>query len=359
MARITGNKGEWSELYAFIKLLSTGMLYAADENVNRIDNIYFPVLKILRSETDSLDMEYVIRSKDGSVEVHWQNTVVRTLSRDQLNTMASYLYRSIIAGGKRAFEISGADMIMDELACTKIAAPSSDKTDITLQIHDINTGYEPVCGFSIKSELGNPPTLLNASGATNFVFKITGINDSEINRINAIDTPTKIIDRINAIKQSGSMEFQHVKNEKFSSNLMFIDTYMDDIIAKMLIDYYEGNASTCKTLVMRLENKNPLGYPRRGVYTYKFKKFLCAIALGMTPAREWDGDDEANGGYVIVKDDGDVLAYHIYNRNAFETYLLNNTKLERGSTSRHGFASIYKDTDGEKYINLNLQIRFI
>lgn len=68
-------------------------------------------------------------------------------------------------------------------------------------------------------------------------------------------------------------------------------------------------------------------------------------------------DSEFWHGYVIVKEDGDVLAYHIYNRGAFETYLLNNTKLERGSTSRHGFASIYKD-NGKYYINLNLQIRF-
>ena len=53
----------------------------------------------------------------------------------------------------------------------------------------------------------------------------------------------------------------------------------------------------------------------------------------MMPSKEWDGQYEANGGYVIVKEDGDVLAYYIYNRGAFETYLLNNTKLERGSTS--------------------------
>ncbi len=39
--RITGNRGEWSELYALIKLMCTGRLYAADENVNRIADTYF------------------------------------------------------------------------------------------------------------------------------------------------------------------------------------------------------------------------------------------------------------------------------------------------------------------------------
>ena len=78
----------------------------------------------------------------------------------------------------------------------------------------------------------------------------------------------------------------------------------------------------------------------------------------MVPAKSWDGHDEANGGYIIVKEDGDVVAYHLYNRSAFETYLLNTTKFERGSTTKHNFASIYK-IDGNMYIDLNLQVRFI
>ena len=77
--KLTGNKGEWSEFYAFVKLLSTGKLYAADEKVNRMDDVFFPILKILRSEEKDLDMEYVISSEDGSVEVHWRADVVRKL----------------------------------------------------------------------------------------------------------------------------------------------------------------------------------------------------------------------------------------------------------------------------------------
>lgn len=132
---------------------------------------------------------------------------------------------------------------------------------------------------------------------------------------------------------------------------------MEDIIASMLLDFYQNKALDCKSLVGLIEEKNPIGYPRKGFYEYKFKKFLCSVALGMMPSKEWDGHDEANGGYVIVKEDGDVLAYHLYNRNAFETYLLNNTRFERGSTSKHGFAVIYR-SEGKYLINLNLQIRF-
>jgi len=353
--RITGNRGEWSELYALIKLMYTGKLYAADENVNRIDDIYFPILRILRNPETPQQVDFIIHEND--VDILMSGVNVSSIDKDHLSKMVRLVYDGIVLGSDRSFEIEGAQDAMENMHIDRISASSADKTDITLQIHDIHTGYDPICGFSIKSELGNPPTLLNASGATNFVFEIKGITDEDMERVNNISTKTKILDRISDILSHGEMKFVHAINENFSSNLMLIDSYMEDIIASMLMDFYQNKASDCKSLVELTEEKNPVGYPRKGFYEYKFKKFLCSVALGMMPSKVWDGHDEANGGYVIVKKDGDVLAYHLYNRNAFETYLLNNTRLERGSTSRHGFAMIYKNED-KYFINLNLQIRF-
>lgn len=34
--KMSGNKGEWSELYAFMKLLSQGRVYAANEKVEKL-----------------------------------------------------------------------------------------------------------------------------------------------------------------------------------------------------------------------------------------------------------------------------------------------------------------------------------
>ena len=31
------NKGEWAEAYTFVRLLGEGQIYAADENLNKID----------------------------------------------------------------------------------------------------------------------------------------------------------------------------------------------------------------------------------------------------------------------------------------------------------------------------------
>jgi len=65
----------------------------------------------------------------------------------------------------------------------------------------------------------------------------------------------------------------------------------------------------------------------------------------------------ATGGYLIVKENGDILCYHIYNSNQFEDYLFANTKLETASSTRHDFGKIYED-NGQIYFKLNLQIRF-
>ena len=58
--RMSGNKGEWSELYAFMKLLSQGRVYAANEKVEKIDEVYYPILKIMREETRGEVIDYVI-----------------------------------------------------------------------------------------------------------------------------------------------------------------------------------------------------------------------------------------------------------------------------------------------------------
>ena len=91
---------------------------------------------------------------------------------------------------------------------------------------------------------------------------------------------------------------------------------------------------------------------------HKVKELLTNIALGMVPNTLWTGDYEATGGYIIVKDDGDVVCYHIYNQNAFRNYMLANTRFDTPSKSRHGFGSIYEEF-GEQKIKLNVQIRFV
>ena len=55
---ITGNKGEWSEAYVLLRLLAQGRMYAANEHLEQIDSMYFPIIKILREEIKDRKYEY-------------------------------------------------------------------------------------------------------------------------------------------------------------------------------------------------------------------------------------------------------------------------------------------------------------
>jgi len=353
---ITGNKGEWSEMYALLRLLADGKLFAADEQLNRINGMFFPIMKIIREETLGTPYEYRPNTNNGEIEIYLNDRQLLHLPVVVFDAEASHLYAQVNTNSG-AFEVARTEAFIRSIHITKLKAPSVDKSDINIQIHDVNTGFENVVGFSIKSELGSPPTLLNAGKTTNFIYSVEGLKSEYISQLNAIDTRTKIIDRMRAISEAGGrLVFEKMANDTFRDNLIMIDSQMPSIVAEMLLGYYTESSADCAGLADYVSRTNPLSRSA-DFYKHKIKEMLCAIALGMKPATSWDGTDEASGGYIVVKTNGDVLSYHIYNRDAFRGYLLNNTKLERGSTSRHDFATLYKE-NGKIKIKLNLQIRF-
>src|SRR5690554_5314323 len=253
---------------------------------------------------------------------------------------------------------------MQSINCISLKAGSSAKTDISIIVHDQRTNQHPTLGFSIKSQLGSPSTLLNAGKTTNFIYKIVGANlsENEIEQINSIDSRSKIKDRIVEIQNKGG-RFEFIKTERqiFSNNLVLIDSLLPEILSQIVFDFYSSESSHLTDLVKKTADKNPLKFDienEHKFYEYKIKRFLTDVALGMMPSKVWTGQYDATGGYLIVKENGDVLCYHIYNRNEFENYLFNNTKLDTASSSRHGFGEIY-EANGDLYFNLNLQIRFI
>lgn len=359
MANTSGNKGEWSEIYTFIKLLNDGRIYAANENLQRMsETMYFPIIKIRREETKGEVLDYCTGEK---IKIYHNDSFIKEIELSDLSEQSEFLYNEMFSKTKGNLKLEGMgdfNDFLNNIFVTKIKAGSGQKADIIMEIIDINTGFRPLAGFSIKSQIGSPSTLMNASGATNLIYKINGINDDIMEEINAINTKEKIIDRFTKLYSiAETVEFYDVKNTVFRDNLEMIDSKMPDILAFAMVYRYRDNIKQYKDIVNLLCQNNPMNYHNREIYRYKFKKLLCASALGMLPATQWNGVDEANGGYIIVKSDGDILAYYLHNRNAFEDYLLRSTYLETGSTSKHGFATIYKD-NGEYFINMNVQIRF-
>lgn len=256
------------------------------------------------------------------------------------------------------------EAFMNRIYCHALKAKSSDKTDIRIILHDRRTKINSEMGFSIKSQLGGDSTLLNASKATNFNFKIEGtsLSDEDIAKINSLNpTRNKVIERYKAITKKGcKLIFDKVDNSTFRNNLIMLDGDLPSIIANLLLEQLNSGVSTLKELVEQITETNPLGYDTEQAspfYAYKIKHLLTSAALGMMPATAWSGKFDANGGYLVVKKDGEILCYHFYDRNRFEDYLFSNAYLERSSTSRHEYASIIKENDGTLSFKLNFQVR--
>lgn len=356
---ITGNKGEWSEIYALFKLLGDKRLFLGNKDIEKLEGLVYPIIKVLRSENNG-NFEYSIQDE---IIIISGNEQVLKIPIEEFKVKALFLLNAIKENRERTFSVPEIEEFMQSINCISLKASSSAKTDITIVVHDQRTNQEPTLGFSIKSQLGSPATLLNAGKTTNFIFKISGADFSknEIENINSISTRSKIMDRIAQIQSKGC-KFEFVKTERkiFSNNLVLIDSLLPDILSQLVFDFYSSEFSHLIDLVNLTASKNPLKFDienEHKFYEYKIKRFLTDVALGMMPSQVWTGKYDATGGYLIVKENGDVLCYHIYNRNEFEDYLLNNTKLDTASSSRHGFGEIYEENGG-LYFNLNLQIRF-
>lgn len=355
---IAGNKGEWSEIYALFKLLGDKKLFSGDSSLNKVENLFYPILKIIRKESDG---EFIYEINGDLVIVSGEKEKLRIPVKKFTEQAVKLL--EIIKGSTGVFSIPETEEFMKAVNCQSLKAKSSSKTDIVIVIHDQRTKQTPELGFSIKSQIGGDATLLNAGKSTNFIYQISGFTPStnDIKTINEIDTKSKIKDRLEAIKKAGGkLIYKNLEQDIFRNNLILVDSLLPEIISEIIILFYTSTYSSIDELLDLITKSNPLNYDTKfshTFYEYKIKRFLTDVALGMTPSKVWTGIYDATGGYLIVKEDGDIICYHIYNRNHFEDYLFKNTKLETPSSSRHDFGKLYKE-NGCLYFKLNLQIRF-
>ncbi|KAB0444477.1 HpaII family restriction endonuclease [Lysinibacillus fusiformis] len=393
------NKGEWSEPYVLLKLLAEGKLYGADANLEAIPNLFYPLINILRFEAGTkYTYEYENYSFEDSTNisiVDGQNNTLVSIPIKDFKEKALALFEEIKKGNGTFSVSKEIDDFLNTIEITRKAEQSTKKRDITIVVHDEQTGNTPELGFSIKSKLGGPATLLNAGHTTNFIYKFEGgtsITETDLKNIN-IDpvatmkekakgkTPSEktIKDKakygyepldklkntgeiINQMEKRGySLKFLKTENEIFQGNLEMFDSNFPFLLSDILISNAKKECGNQIDDVLKfVEEKNPLNYNLKNkhpMYSYKIKNFLTDASAGLMPSIVWEGTYDANGGYIIVKSDGELVCYHIYNRNEFQDYLVKNTYLEQGSRFKHGFGFVYRQED-ELYINLNLQIRF-
>lgn len=269
-----------------------------------------------------------------------------------------------------------------------LKASSKDTPDIWLDMPDArNTSNKPL-GFSIKSRLSSHlPTIFNSSGASNIIYEITGdVTDEKISELTKMvlahgpsgkgpefvypNYPLRIetfkdmglslkYHSAESLRRSDNGSIQFKGEDTFEKNLLMIDYCMPQILADMTAEAYFNGVMNISDLVEILNKKDRFGVKPSDSYPFYKKKvqdMLVAMTTSMTAGKIWDGTEGTNGGLIIVKEDGDIVCYHIFDRNDFREFLLNNMKFEYPDNSRYFSTGIVCD-HGRYFMSLNVQIR--
>lgn len=138
---LSGNKGEWSEIYVFLKLLAEGKLYAADANLKAIPDIYYPIIKILRQEATS-EREYVLNGNISIIDGGTKN-VLLTIPVADFIQKSEQLFSSLKTTKGRSFKLPTIETFLSRINVNSLTALKTDKADIKLIVHDLNTGLQP------------------------------------------------------------------------------------------------------------------------------------------------------------------------------------------------------------------------
>ncbi len=366
--RPSANRGEWSEVYVFFHLLGNPYLLPCDENLTpQNDALPLPITAILRGQDNKKrpllysymgDESRIWRMKAGEQEL--DSSIHADDSRSEAEKLLNTLLLSTKKDGgatTNGLTCPDADSFLLRLGHASRKAASENKEDIILTLDDIRAGRarKPKCGFSIKSYIGGAPSLLNSSkDNTNLLFRVDGVPTEDIADFNRL----KLGKLLDTVKERGcSLHFEKLCGVQLEENLLLVDTCMPQLLGELIKVHYEEKIPDIKAATERIAVLNPLHLPRTDVYEYKVKKMLEAVSLGMTPAKCWKGTENANGGFIIVTPNGQIVSYHLYDRNIFLEYVYQSTFFEHPSTSRHQYGKLFCDDKGV-YMKLALQIRF-
>ncbi len=343
----SGNKGEWSESYTFLKLLAYPLISAGTSDLTFVPGKYYVAKKVavpFSSEglTEFLPLAETFRVGDSAPGV--------SLSRIK-SALPQFL--SEIQSGKGTFEIPLISDLFREMGLTSFKAASGQKMDIYLTLPSLGGGQDLNLGFSIKSQLGSASTLFNASGATNLDFEVS-------------DQTVKLGDFKELKYHEGRALLRSIgtrlipmgpQNPAFLSNLEFFGSdfprKLASLVESAFMDEQTGTSLLENVQIWAAANGGQLAENK---VVFQLKNFLRAVALGMRPATNWNGDLEGYGGYIVVTKSGELLCLHLENDDEFKNYLLKNTKFD---FPKDELFSRPRTDSGKLVFPVNFQIRFL
>lgn len=380
MATLSYNNGEWAEVYIFFKVIADRKLYTADASFNPIKDVYLNILGVIREETKGKVYNY----KTGEdVTILLNHQPVGSVPVSEFVKYKDILWKLLEENTQTTFSSDEIEFFLNSIHIYNPKSPArivskfcGGTVDIVMETQD-RSGVNRILGFSCKSDLRASSTLLNASGDnTNFVFEVTGpMDDEKMDHFNHIFKQTirkgKKCDDI-----ATSERMQYLK--EIGCNLVYADTAkqlaktnlikcggmeMPLIVGGMLKTFYFENLSkgtSMEDCIDYLAKNDIAGYgfeDLKETYHNKIAHLLLCTFTGMRLGSVWNGRQAVNGGYIVVKNNGDVVAFHSTIADEFKDFLVAKIFMESPSHSRHKDMVIYKKDD-KYYLKLALQLRF-
>ena len=343
---IKRNKGEWSEQYILLKLLYQKEIPFGDPYLSPLPQ-KVKLLSLLKL-TDSHSIHILPNSRIAIIDESTHRPIKTLVISDVFTEKDLNQIRDLIMLGEgRSFSAPAniIHRIFSHLGIKNEKAQGNSKIDIYISFSHKGQIYErePV---GLKSYLGNPPTLVNASKATMFKYKVGGLGQD----INAIKKKLKGYKQKSLIQEilvsGGKIKFVCVKDKIYKTNLIKVDSLMPNLIGKILLDYFSSKGNTKISDLIDSE-----------INKIHIKRFLLESLLGILPHSQWNGKRIANGSIELSRDDH-LLFYHVVKQDIFEDFLFFNTKLDSPhDRPQTPYGSFYKE-GGDIYIDLCLQVRF-
>ena len=376
------NIGEWSEMYIFFKLMSDRKVYVADKDMNRLKDVFLNIISIIREENKGKEYRYFTGDV---VKITLNGEEVATVDSFRFTDNAKKVWDMIISKKDTTFSNQEVIDFLSSIFIQNISSPAQKKSeffggtaDIVLNTMDYRSGVNQIMGFSCKSDIDAAATLFNASGDnTNYEYEIVGdFDDEKMNAFNGMfhEVTKKGVtkyevatgDRMRYLKECGvDLRFVNPVKDVARQNLVRCGGMeMPKILGGMLKYYYFecGAASVgVEDAIKYLADTDYVGYGFDDLYdTYRVKiaNLLYAMFTGLRFSKPWSGRSDVSGGYIVVKRDGDVVAFHSCIADEFKDFLIDKLKFEGPSCSRHKYMEIYKKDDGKYYLKLALQFRF-
>ena len=352
---ISHNRGEWSELYGVLFLLVNPKLNIVNAKLETIDSALglFILDEVISKSSVSLRYKIV----NSTILIFIDDYQYNTMSVEEINEARQILIDNIknATANNGAFEIPSLNQFLKEFSNNnEFKTGSREKGDIELILFDSKREKDINLSYSIKSSLGSPATILNSSKNTDVMYRVHNFDISKISEVNAINTRTKLLDRIRKIESlGGRIEYDSIPSPNFEYNLKMVDTDMPKYLGNTLLYSYKNNNKKLNDIFLQSNEFDDCNIAMK-----KLGDLISAISFGFVPGTKWDGNKTVTGGLIIIKDSGQVcLLDLIYFENEVNKFLINESKLDSPSSSRYHMLELF-ESRGNIYFTLNLQIRY-